>query len=304
VNSAGTVVGTTEEGTVAFVWNVGAVLTPLEMLVMCFGCNHGAAAINESGIVIGSATFPSGEVHAVRWVGGEVQDIGALPGDCCSYALGINQSGDICGSSDTKAVIWTGKTILDLQAPTDASNVAHAINSGNQTVGEIYSHGPFFSTRPFLWSNGVVQDLGTFGDEHVSGSARSINNDGWIVGSSFLHLPPSPIHACLWKSGQIIDLNDHVIGMPGGGYLENAADINNANQIVGSGWIANAHIALFLDPIPPADINADGVVNVADLLAVINAWGTCPSGVLCAPDVNEDEIVNVADLLAVINSWG
>lgn len=51
----------------------------------------------------------------------------------------------------------------------------------------------------------------------------------------------------------------------------------------------------------PADVNHDGVVNVADLLAVIGAWGKAP----CEPaDINLDGSVNVADLLAVIAAWG
>lgn len=54
-------------------------------------------------------------------------------------------------------------------------------------------------------------------------------------------------------------------------------------------------------PLAMGDVNANGVVNVDDLLGVINAWGACPC---CAADVNGDGMVNVDDLLAVINSWG
>ncbi len=49
------------------------------------------------------------------------------------------------------------------------------------------------------------------------------------------------------------------------------------------------------------DVNCDGMVNVSDLLAIINAWnqGGCrPS------DINCDGSVGVSDLLAVINNWG
>ena len=57
----------------------------------------------------------------------------------------------------------------------------------------------------------------------------------------------------------------------------------------------------------PADIapfdRPDGTVNVADLLAIISAWGSCTPG-NCPADVNGDATVNVADLLAVINGWG
>jgi hypothetical protein len=57
------------------------------------------------------------------------------------------------------------------------------------------------------------------------------------------------------------------------------------------------------EPVPcPADVNLDRQVNVADLLAVIASWGTCPSP--CPADVNDDESVNVADLLSVIGAWG
>ena len=54
------------------------------------------------------------------------------------------------------------------------------------------------------------------------------------------------------------------------------------------------------------DINGNGTVNVSDLLAVINGWGTCanPCPPYCGADINDDCIINVSDLLAVINGWG
>lgn len=55
----------------------------------------------------------------------------------------------------------------------------------------------------------------------------------------------------------------------------------------------------------PGDLNADGVVNVDDLLTVINGWGPCPAPpALCPGDANHDGTVNVDDLLMVINNWG
>ena len=58
-------------------------------------------------------------------------------------------------------------------------------------------------------------------------------------------------------------------------------------------------------PVCPADIapaGGDGVVNVNDLLAVINAWGPCGNPNNCPSDVAP--AVNVNDLLAIINGWG
>jgi hypothetical protein len=45
-------------------------------------------------------------------------------------------------------------------------------------------------------------------------------------------------------------------------------------------------------------------VNVADLLAVIAAWGPCPNPLTCPADLNVSGQVDVADLLEVITNWG
>ena len=59
-------------------------------------------------------------------------------------------------------------------------------------------------------------------------------------------------------------------------------------------------------PVCLGDVVEDGVVNVLDLLAVINGWGSCPISCLedIAPQPHGDGSVNVSDLLTVINEWG
>ncbi len=49
------------------------------------------------------------------------------------------------------------------------------------------------------------------------------------------------------------------------------------------------------------DANGDGLVNVLDILAVVDAWGPCESN--CQADLDGDLQVNVVDLLIVIASW-
>ena len=49
------------------------------------------------------------------------------------------------------------------------------------------------------------------------------------------------------------------------------------------------------------DVNGDGSVAVADLLAVLNDWSACAG---CDTDINGDDAVNVTDLLAVLNAFG
>jgi hypothetical protein len=59
----------------------------------------------------------------------------------------------------------------------------------------------------------------------------------------------------------------------------------------------------------PTDINADGFVNVLDILQVIASWEECGDGTYrpagdVAPMPNGDCCVNVLDILAVIETWG
>ena len=69
------------------------------------------------------------------------------------------------------------------------------------------------------------------------------------------------------------------------------------DHIVGS-WSDNGDNSWC--PVCEDDINADGTVNVNDLLAVITSWGAC----VCMEDINGDALVNVEDLLLVIQDWG
>lgn len=300
INASGTIAGSTSEGFEGFRWNGAGDLQTLPNLTFCCGQAH---SINDAGIIAGASTIANGAAHAVRWTNGVIADLGTLQGDCCnsSEALSINNSGAMCGYSGNKAVIWSNQQIIDLNAPGDQSNIAVDINNNGEVAGYCYFDPPISATKPFVWSKGVVTMLGTLGGPH--GMANALNDYGWIAGQSFLQPPPSPIHATLWRNGQTIDLNNVTISLPIGSVLENAADINNSNQIVGSGWFGGHPGAFLLNQIPSADITADGHINVDDLIAVINAWGPCPGSGICAADVDENHIVNVDDLLAVINQW-
>jgi subtilisin family serine protease len=51
----------------------------------------------------------------------------------------------------------------------------------------------------------------------------------------------------------------------------------------------------------PGDIDGDGDVDTADLLALLAAWGECEG---CPEDINGDGVVNTADLLILLGNWG
>jgi trimeric autotransporter adhesin len=60
------------------------------------------------------------------------------------------------------------------------------------------------------------------------------------------------------------------------------------------------------EPAGPADLNCDGVVNVADLLILFDNWGECADCTpgSCIGDLNSDCAVDVGDLLVLFDYWG
>lgn len=109
-----------------------------------------------------------------------------------------------------------------------------------------------------------------------------------FVSSTDLHLVASPVPA-EESAGAVLSVVDDIDG-----------DSRGATPDIGADEIAGP------PPVCVGDVNLDGSVGVADLLAVIAAWGpcaTCPS-TPCATDINGDCTIGVADLLAVIANWG
>jgi hypothetical protein len=54
----------------------------------------------------------------------------------------------------------------------------------------------------------------------------------------------------------------------------------------------------------PGDLNCDGVVDGADLLILLSAWGQCADPGNCPADMNGDGSVDGADLLILLSNWG
>ena len=53
----------------------------------------------------------------------------------------------------------------------------------------------------------------------------------------------------------------------------------------------------------PGDLNADGLVDAADLLILLGAWGACDNPE-CPADLDGDEVVGPADLVILLGNWG
>jgi probable HAF family extracellular repeat protein len=116
---------------------------------------HTPMAINERGEVVGFSNPPSaadaaGEFNAVafRWSRrGGIDNLGTLPGDANSQAMGINARGQIVGvsfggSRGSRAFIWEDGVMTDLNDLVDTDDVllsAQHVNDAGQITGRLRS---------------------------------------------------------------------------------------------------------------------------------------------------------------------
>lgn len=165
--------------------------------------------------------------------------------------------------------------------------------------------------RPAMWraaTNWQVEPLATLGGQR--GTAWDINA-GVIVG--FCSTPDGENRAVRWRvdtaTTQVEDLNVAYASLLGNGsVLRIAYGISrNGRFIVGAGHNAatGRYEAFLLDTQAsqvPGDVNGDGCVDDADLLAVLFQFGQSGSGL--PEDVNGDGTVDDADLLTVLFNFG
>jgi probable HAF family extracellular repeat protein len=124
------------------------------------------------------------------------------------------------------------------------SSVASGINNSGQVVGYSYTSGSGVY-HAFLYSGGVMSDLGTLGGG-VS-LASGINNSGQVVGDSQT-TGNEAFHAFLYSGGIMSDLNN-LFPNNIGTYLYAAIGINDSGQIIADG--ENGHAYLLTETLLP-----------------------------------------------------
>ena len=131
-------------------------------------------------------------------------DLGTLGG--MSYAIAINDRGQVIGYSDVgagvwHAFLWEKGTMVDLGTlPGTTFSIPRAINSQGQIIGASYTPGDV-SGGAFLWEAGAMTELKPVPGQ--SGSAIAINRRGDVVGSGYRD-GGDLFHATLWtkRSGR------------------------------------------------------------------------------------------------------
>src|SRR3989304_2994616 len=107
--------------------------------------------------------------------------------------------------------------MMDLGTLGGGYSVACEVNERGQVAGEgLTAEGEWHA---FLWSQGVMTDLGTLTGEtgfsalcssHVPGASNVLNDEGQVVGAGAT--ADGVIHAFLWSRAEMKDLMDYPIG--------------------------------------------------------------------------------------------
>jgi probable HAF family extracellular repeat protein len=164
-------------------------------------------------------------------------DLGVLPEDTYSIAYGINNLGEVVGTSINNppppanpiahAFLWSQGAMQDLGSlPNQTYTQAFGINNLGQVVGSS-------GASACLWDHGAPQVLDNLGG--TSAVAQAINDLGQVVGYS--NPPGSNSRAFLWENGGL----PHNLGTLTGGNYSNAVAINDLGQIVGTATISGGY---------------------------------------------------------------
>ncbi len=271
-----------------------------------------ALGINTSGQMAGStAILRRTGFDAVEWQSNGVGTVLSSVG-CCrnmSFAYGINASGQVVGTSNGSAVLWSAPTA---PATVLGAGEANAINDLGQIVGESSVHATLWSA-----STGAATTLPDIGGQGVSW-ALGINASGQIAGFSATATAPDGVvtsqEAVLWSAsaGTGTPLQD-----VGGTDFSKALAINGPGQIVGFSdtangmdaalWDASTGVGVDLAGILGSDwtnTQATGINDAGDIVGFGTFMGSRTEGFLMVPTVPAPEPPTWAMMLAGLSALG
>jgi probable HAF family extracellular repeat protein len=229
--------------------DLGALDDSLSSIGSSINARGWVAGLSQTGLF--DPVFGIAQNHAVLWKGRRILDLDTLPGGSESFAISINNAGQVVGFSDNgipdpfaqfffpsttqvRAFLWEHGNMEDIGTLGGPDSFLGP-GCDNQRPGVIVgssftSYTANTSTGvpnldPFLWDNGTMTDLGNLGG--TLGLGQCVNARGEVIGISDLS-GELVTHAFRWRNGRMKDLGTL------GGPNSQAIWINDAGDIVGS----------------------------------------------------------------------
>ena len=240
VNQSGQVVGSSDNGVEehGFLYTGGA----MHDLGTLQGYHYSAGLdVNDAGWVVGNSAFHNASQYEETtrpflYINGNMTYLGSLSGgDNWGHAMGINNAGQVVGTSRRKDGVTNGFLWSEGVGMTDLGNIggygyssaAYSINDVGQVAGIASVDG--VHERGFLWQNGAMTDLGDLWGGTANARAYRINNSGQVVGETWQD-NSALARGFLWENEVMRDL-DPLQTM---GTWSQANGINDRGEVVGA----------------------------------------------------------------------
>jgi probable HAF family extracellular repeat protein len=233
----------------AFLWRPGLGMTDLGTLG---GTYSEANGVNNAGQAVGAAYNLVGDRYAFLWEADQMTGLDPLnPQDTFNEAHDVNESGLIAGQSSiefatARATLWTNGSPMNLGTLGGSDSWANSLNDAGQVVGDSGTGDGRLSG--FIWlpeaAYGFPAGMNDLTPDANLAQIYDINNQGQVVGYGVYDAYNGAI---LWDAGTVYHLDD-LIDPNSGWHLNNAQNINDAGQIVGTGTFNNQPRAFLLTP--------------------------------------------------------
>jgi probable HAF family extracellular repeat protein len=202
------------------------------------------SGINDFGEVVGEYRTPEGQYPCLSKPGQPLKILLNVP-NTFNAASATNNLGDVVVTlpspvSEDNAAIYRNDVVTYLgNLPGGYGSIGLGINDRDQVVGEALGDASSISdNHAFLWQNGRITDLGSFGNNVQSGgswsAAHAINNQGQVVGEASTSDTFARVVPFLWQNGVLYNLG--MLPAVPGSYLQTGAALasNNLGEIVGT----------------------------------------------------------------------
>lgn len=196
-----------------------------------------AGSLNDLNQVVGTYQNMIG-VPAYIWENGVKTEVPIPQSGDGNFLHDINNAGKCAGGSGYSPIglLYDGVAFTYLGTLGGSWSTPYAVNENDQVVGFSSTTSSGSHTEPFLWENGSIRSLGSFGGDR--GAAYDINNHGMAIGSARNAAGKYRAFVC-FEGQAMTDL-----GTLGGGQAV-ASAVNDANEVVGWAEVAGGYDRAF-----------------------------------------------------------